>query len=306
VLAIVIPYFKSSFFDETMSSLANQTDKRFKVYIGDDASPDDPKLLLEKYINKFDFQYHRFNENLGGISLSKQWERCIALIDNESWLMVLGDDDIIDENVIASFYENLRIFDHKTNVVRYATKKIFGRTIDTTNSFTHPVWENATDAFYRKFNKTSRSSLSEYIFLRKAYEKFGFYNYPLAWNSDDRAWLDFSDGKPLYTINTSFVYFRKSDINITGRNDNLILKNKSEIEFYKFVIYNKLMHYNNDQKLRLLRRYQAEIRRFRGLKISEFFTLVFFYVKYLNLIWIKKFFKKIFRKIFYSKSKQNG
>lgn len=41
MLAIVIPYYKLTFFEETLQSLANQSDKRFKVYIGDDASPED-------------------------------------------------------------------------------------------------------------------------------------------------------------------------------------------------------------------------------------------------------------------------
>jgi glycosyltransferase involved in cell wall biosynthesis len=298
MLAIVIPYYKLTFFEETLQSLADQTDQRFTVYIGDDSSPDDPKHLLEKFKNKFNLHYHKFDENLGAISLSKQWERCIELTDKEEWLMVLGDDDLLDQNVVDAFYENIEIFSNKTNVVRFATKKIFGRKIDFDTTFTHPVWENSTDSFYRKFDKTSRSSLSEYIFLRKTYEKFGFYNYPLAWNSDDRAWLDFSDGKPIYTINNSFVYFRKSEINITGRNDNLLLKNKSEIEFYKFIVNKKLCHYNNNQKIRLLRRCQAELRCFRSLKIRDFFMLLFFYIKYINLQWIKKFFKKIVKKVF--------
>jgi hypothetical protein len=36
--------------------------------------------LLEKYKGKFEFEYHRFESNLGGISLVRQWERCIAFI----------------------------------------------------------------------------------------------------------------------------------------------------------------------------------------------------------------------------------
>jgi hypothetical protein len=35
MLAIVIPYYKRTFFEETLQSLANQTDKRFQVFIGD-------------------------------------------------------------------------------------------------------------------------------------------------------------------------------------------------------------------------------------------------------------------------------
>ena len=83
MLAIIIPYFKINFFEKTLESLAQQTDQRFQVYIGDDASPVPPTELLENYQGKFSFTYRRFTENLGSISLAKQWERCIAMMQEE-------------------------------------------------------------------------------------------------------------------------------------------------------------------------------------------------------------------------------
>ena len=296
MLAIIIPFFKLTYFEDALQSLSNQTDKRFKVYIGNDGSAENPNQLLEKFKGKFDYKYYYFEKNLGGKSLAQQWERCIDLCHDEEWIMILGDDDVLGETVVASFYSNFGLFEHKTNVIRFATKKIFGRQIQD-DVFMHPVWETATDAFYRKFSKTTRSSLSEYIFSKKIYEKFRFHKYPLAWNSDDKAWLDFSDGKPLYSINESVVYFRLSDSNISGQNHNQELKNKSEIEFYKFIIVHKLNFYNTEQRLRLLRRYQAEMRRFRSLTIYEFFILLFYYLKYSNRNWTVKFLKKVYQKI---------
>ena len=73
MLAIIIPYYKHTFFEETLQSLVSQTNKSFKVYIGDDASPENPGILLEKYQGKFDFVYYRFEENLGEKSLTQQW-----------------------------------------------------------------------------------------------------------------------------------------------------------------------------------------------------------------------------------------
>lgn len=297
MLAIIIPFYKLSFFEDTLQSLANQTSKCFKVYIGDDASPENPSVLLEEYQGKFDFVYHRFDENLGGKSLPQQWKRCIALSANEEWIMVLGDDDVLSETVVESFYNNQSVFTGKSNVIRFASKKLFGKDIVDSSVFLHPEWESATAAFYRKFAKTTRSTLSEYIFSRASYLKFGFYDYPLAWNSDDRAWLEFSDYKPIFTINESIVYFRLSDLNISGRQDNFLLKNKSEIEFYKFIVVSKLKEFNKEKQLRLLRRYQAELRTTRSLKISEFFFLLFLYLKYANSDWVRQFFKKVFHKM---------
>lgn len=48
-LAIVISAYKPDFLDQTLSSLAKQTDKRFSVYIGNDASPFNLDSMVLKY-----------------------------------------------------------------------------------------------------------------------------------------------------------------------------------------------------------------------------------------------------------------
>jgi hypothetical protein len=45
-----------------------KTDKRFKVYIGNDASDEDPTQLLEKFQNQFDFEYQYYETNLGSLT----------------------------------------------------------------------------------------------------------------------------------------------------------------------------------------------------------------------------------------------
>lgn len=293
MLAIVIPYYKRTFFEATLQSLAIQTDKRFMVYIGDDASPENSNDLLEKYKGQFEFMYHRFEENLGEKSLVSQWERCIALIHQEEWIMILGDDDVLEATVVASWHKNYPYFNGKSNLVRFASKKIFEESKSISDIFVHPVWENSTNSFYRKFQFLTRSSLSEYVFTTAAYNKYGFVDYPLAWNSDDRAWLDFSDNKPIFTINESTVYVRSSTLNITGRQDNIVLKNVSEIAFYKYLISNKFEFYNREQKLRLLRKYQAVIKKTRNLDSAEWGFLLSHYLVYFNFDWFKKGIKKV-------------
>jgi hypothetical protein len=302
VLAIIIPYYKLSFFEETLISLENQTDKRFKVYIGDDASPESPLELLNRFEGKFEFTYYRFEENLGGRSLTKQWERCINLSKGEEWLMILGDDDFIDNKLIELWYSNFESFNKKTKVIRFASKLIFEETNSTSEIYSHPVWENATDSFYRKFKHLTRSSLSEYIFSKESFIKYRFYDYPLAWNSDDRAWLDFSDNKPIFTINDSIVYVRLSDLNISGKQDNNFEKSLSVISFFKFLIKKKLSLYKNEEKENILRFYENEINKKRNLKILEWFFLLFFYLKYLDFYSIKKFTKRFLKSIL----KRNG
>lgn len=236
MLAIIIPYYKISFFEETLKSLENQTDKRFKVYIGDDASPEDPANLLENYQNRFDFVYHRFETNLGSISLTQHWERCTALLVDEEWIMILGDDDILGENVVKSFYENLlNIKSKEINVVRFSTEVIDEKGKVISKKFEHPVLETGQDFLVRKFSKKTRSSLSEYLFKIETIKQKKIKDLPLAWHSDDLAILEISTPNFIYSINNAQLLIRVSSLSITGSSNTNNLKNLATFKFFSIL-----------------------------------------------------------------------
>jgi hypothetical protein len=293
MLAIIIPYYKLAFFEATLQSLAAQICQDFKVYIGNDASPEDPSMLLEKYKGMFDFVYHRFETNLGATSLTQQWERCIALSDNEEWLMILGDDDVLGENVVEEFYKNLHEIEQiGSNVVRFATQVINGEGKAISGLSEHPKLEKATDSFWRKFKGETRSSLSEYIFSRVTYSKYGFKDYPLAWHSDDMAWLEFSMHLPIYSISSTPVFVRFSEINISGKTDNQQQKLKATNLFLTSLIVANTSNFLKCQKQELLLELEVKIKKERKLKIEEWFFLAKNYFIFFQFFSFLKFSKR--------------
>jgi glycosyltransferase involved in cell wall biosynthesis len=288
MLAIIIPYYKLTFFEDTLSSLANQTDKRFKVYIGNDASPKDPQILLDKYKGRFDFDYHRFEENLGGVSLVQQWNRCIGIAEREEWLMILCDDDTLSENCIADFYSSLpEINEAQCNVVRFATRiKQMGLT-KISELYEHPVLEKSTEFMFRRMTNATRSSLSEYVFRKSMYLRYGFFDYRLAWHSDDRAWLEFSQFKNIYTINSASVCFRLSDENISRSDFMIKEKNQATLAFYNFVIFKHILKFKRFQRKELLLIYEQFIYKINEVDFSFFirvFVLLFFNLYFIQSI----------------------
>ena len=255
MLAIVIPYYKLTFFEATLQSLADQTDKRFMVYIGDDASLESPDDLLEKYQQKFDFEYYRFEENLGGTSLVKQWERCIAMTKDEEWVMILGDDDVPCLNLVASFYANYSNIDLNTiNVVRFATVVINDMGDVLSSDYKHPLLEKTTDFLCRKFSKKTRSSLSEYIFRKSTVIETTFRNFSLAWHSDDMAVLEFSDLENCYSINEATMSVRVSFHSITGDSGLKIKKNQATYEFCGVLFREYSALFSREQKKIILKK----------------------------------------------------
>jgi len=254
MLAIVIPYYKYTFFEATLLSLSTQTDKRFKVYIGDDDSPEHPADLLEKHKGAIDFVYQRFETNLGGVSLVQQWERCIKMTKDEEWIMILGDDDTIADNCVACFYSHLaEVEQQRINVIRYATVVIDQNDTELSIVHTHPKYEKSVDFLMRKFKGGTRSSLSEFIFKKEVLLEIRFKDLPLAWYSDLLAVLEFSKFGLIYTINEAIVSFRLSGINITSKRDNLVLKNIATFKFYYYLLNIKSKFFNREERNVLMR-----------------------------------------------------
>lgn len=217
-LAIVIPYYKIDFFEKCLQSLSKQTCKDFTVYIGNDNSPNNPEEIINKYADQIAINYKKFESNLGGKHLTKQWDRCIEISLGEPWLMILGDDDELGANCVEKFYENLhKIEESNIQVIKFATLEINEKDEEISEKYIHPQFEKSTTAYYKKLIGKGRSSLSEYIFSRNAYNKYGFKEFPLAFGSDNLAWIEFSDCGLIYTINQAVVYFRISTVNISGK-----------------------------------------------------------------------------------------
>lgn len=290
-LAIVIPYYRIEYFEKTLNSLAKQTNKNFNVYIGNDASPDNPNKLIKQYSSTISIKYTKFDRNIGLNSLVNQWKRCISLINDEKWLMLLGDDDMLSDDAIEMWYEHFEDFNSKSNVIRFSTQLINEKEECTSEIFNHPQWESGTDSFFRKFDRKTRSSLSEYIFSKDSYEKFGFLDLDLGWHSDDRAWLDFSNKKPIYSITDAIIFIRFSESSISGSENNLYLKRKASIKFYESLIKNRVSVFSKTQKIEIIKRYTFLKRSQRPLKLIEWINLLLYYIKFFQLKSFKQFIK---------------
>lgn len=242
MLAIVIPYYKINYFEETLQSLSNQTDKRFKVYIGNDNSNDDPIPIIEKYKQHLDLKYKKFNDNLGSISLVQQWNRCLELLEDEEWVMILGDDDILGENLVGEFYKNYNSLENY-NVLRFAVLKINEKGEPLSSLYTNSVIESSKNILLN--NK--RCSLSEYVFKKEKLLKTGFRDFPLAWWSDVLAVLEFSNFGDIYSINEATVFVRISEISISGNQSNEVEKEKATYLFYYYLLKYKSQYFSSTE-----------------------------------------------------------
>lgn len=224
-LCIVIPAFKSDFLKSTLQSFANQTNKKFTIYVGDDASPYNIKEIVEEFTDKLTIVYHRFEDNLGGKSLTKQWERCVQM-STEEWIWLFSDDDLVSPDTVQKFYESVNnqslLYKFNTKVINEYGKvnKYFER-FDNLNNQSNYLESNQ---FINKRLecKGFRSYAVEYIFHRSLFNHIKFVDFPLAWSSDDATWLLYSlNNNRQITILNSDVFWRFSGVNISSDHKNI-------------------------------------------------------------------------------------
>ncbi|WP_343557315.1 glycosyltransferase family 2 protein [Sphingobacterium sp.] len=317
-LAIIIPYFKKDFFEHTLASFSEQTCKDFTLYIGDDYSPYAVADLLSNYQDKLNIVYHRFDENIGSISLTKQWERCVNL-SNEEWIWLFSDDDIVDPNAVEVFYKAMDQGDllykfHTVIVDEHGDQHSVSKKYDRINKVENCL---SSDSFihHRLQSHGFRSYAVEYIFHRSLFSKHGFIDFPLAWNSDDATWLQFSiaNGRKIKLLNAQ-VYWRLSNTNISSDTISLpVVKKKMDASLLyikwlaKLVVLEKL---NIDPKL-ILKWFAIQIGFFTpAISFSDFRKVVhklpysygfssisFYFLRYVRLRVILAIYRSILRRI---------
>ena len=237
-LAIVIPYYKKTLFRETMESIASQTCKDFVLYIGDDASPENPLDILEDYKDKISIVYHRFDENFGGKDLVAQWKRCVALTKGEDWLWLFSDDDTMGPTCVE---ELKREVTNNASIQFVRFSKRFYNIL--TGEGYNTVYEKGETVF-PDFIKDAldltqnHTTMPEFAYTKELYEKNGFVKFPLAWWSDKATYLNYiMDSKSVYNLSSVVTFKFGKNISFENSEDVVRGKDSADLQFLSFMKY---------------------------------------------------------------------
>jgi glycosyltransferase involved in cell wall biosynthesis len=245
-LAIVIPAYKKQFFSQALNSIASQTSKNFTLYIGDDNSNDDLYSIVKTFEKDINIVYKKFESNLGSTSLTKQWERCVNLSKEESYIWLFSDDDIAPPEAVQKFYETIRSKNDGYDLYRFNICYIDQSGNESGDFSNHPVYESSENFIKRRLKFQTISAACEYIFSRKVFDKHGFVEFPLGWCADDATWATFGKEYGIITIPSKPVQFRLSGFNIST---NITLDNIKFNSVLKFLKWGKTHFPSVDKKI---------------------------------------------------------
>jgi glycosyltransferase involved in cell wall biosynthesis len=235
-LAIVIPAFRARYLERTLQSLAAQTDQRFHIYVGDDASPEAIELIVKMFQERLPLTYHRFSENLGGHSLTQHWSRCIAL-SREPWVWLFSDDDVVEPDCVASFHRTLEATQGGFDVYRFNTLIIDEDDRPLRLNPPHPEVESGLQFLYFLLRGLRSCIAQEAIFSRATYDRHGWVDFPLAWGTDNASQIVWAEARGLKRIDGARVRWRWSGQNISSTRERKLkmVKARANMKYIEWV-----------------------------------------------------------------------
>ena len=236
-LAIIIPAYKAKFLSATLESITTQTCKDFTLYVGDDCSPEPIGNIVEKYRDKINLFYQRFDTNLGSKDLVAQWDRCISMSRDEPYIWLFSDDDLMEPNCVERLLNKIDETNSCYDLYHFDVNEIDEQGRFSKSLPAYPQVLSAYEYFKGKTIGRYRSYVVENVFSRRVYQQAGgFKNFDLAWGSDVATWCIFSGCKGMCKIPDAHVCWRRSSQNITPDYSIPIAERKltAEIEFLKW------------------------------------------------------------------------
>ncbi len=216
-LVIVIPYYKRRFFRRTLDSLVGQTCRDFEVFVGDDASPEDPRGLIDEVKGRLSITYHRFPDNLGHLSLSRHWNRCVEMT-RADWVWVFSDDDIAEPYCVEFFLRELAGIE-QFDLYRFEKGEIDDSDRESARLVEVPAVESAEELILSRFMQSRVTTIPEHIFSRAAFNREGgFVDFPFAWCADDATWAAFARITGVKTVRGVRVLWRNGQFNLSAPN----------------------------------------------------------------------------------------
>lgn len=250
MLDIIIPAYKKRFLPILLDSITKQTSKRFRVIVADDASPDDIKATCDKYSALYPLRYVRFEDNLGAVDLAGHWNRAVAISDAE-WVLLPGDDDVLEPNCVSAFWETL--------IGSQKSPEVFSFGVRIVNEFNEVIRENkpaevadSAEFLLQRFEGKLSPMPVGYIFSRKAFDRCGgFVSFDKGWHSDDASWARFCTLFGISPINDAFVRWRISSFNISPfMQKNAFRRTCASIEFVSWLIKSSEFLEMSDDQIR--------------------------------------------------------
>lgn len=209
----LLPAYKGKYLKIALDSILNQTYSEFDLIILDDCSPENLKLIVDKYVDKR-ISYYRNAKNMGAKSLVSCWNKLLSFTKSE-YIIMASDDDVYSPYFLEEINKLIDLYPC-ANLFRARAKTINDLGQDMLFDIKLLEYVDSLQFIAQLYSPNVIRCIANYVIKREQLEKIGrFVDFPLAWFSDDATAILLSK---LGVVNTEKILFsfRCSKVNITG------------------------------------------------------------------------------------------
>lgn len=239
---IVTPCYNcEKYIENLIQSLMNQTFKNFEHIIIDGGSTDSTVEIIKEYIGRYNMRYISEKDNGMYDAINKGFSMA-----NGRYYGWINADDMYFPWTLEEVYSVM-----KSGKIKWCT----GREayIDMKNRFfyhSRTVGARAVSQSWIKKgymdNRVLGFIMQESTFwTRELWEKVGGVDAKYKLAGDYMLWKEFAKYEPLYTVNTIFAAFRKSDTQLTSNMDRYYSELPAMNFMHKFLARTKLLFLYN-------------------------------------------------------------
>lgn len=185
---IALPITKTRFLQETLDSIANQTETDFEVIIKNNGKDDDiKKEIKEMCLPWLEKTYVQYYESKHQLSMPENFNSILEKAQGE-FFTVLSDDDALEPDflkeisILAKKYKDTHVFHCKVNIINEN-----GDITGTTQLC--PEWESQIDFVYHRLASKRLFYLSDFVVNTAELKKIGGFNESTTgWGLDEITW----------------------------------------------------------------------------------------------------------------------
>jgi glycosyltransferase involved in cell wall biosynthesis len=237
-LAIIVPVYKIQFLERALESLKRQSMNQARIYIFDDASPHPVEATVRKCMAdaSLPWVYERFEKNMGGVSLTGHYDRCVRKT-TEDWVWIFSDDDLMEADCIGGFWKTIEATNGESDLYCFDSLEIDSSEKVISLHPPLPEWESWKQHAYFIFRTCRFVPQQAMVFSRAAFETLGgFIPFPLAWASDFATAIALGRRRGIRRISDGKIHFRTSGQNVSSSDegDRATQKVMADLQFIRW------------------------------------------------------------------------
>lgn len=236
LFSFILPAYKAKFLKQAINSILSQDYENFELIVVDDCSPENLFEIVSDFSDSR-VKYYRNEENIGGVSLVKQWNHSISFAKGE-YLILAADDDLYADTFLSTILELINKYP-EADLLRSRVELINENNELIGIDGVTPEFTSKYQYLYYWLNSSIITCIGNYVFKTSIIKEKQFIDFPFAFGSDTASTVNMSVNGVANTSEMLFK-FRISSIHLSSNKGKLHEKldaNNQLFEWFKSLNY---------------------------------------------------------------------